>query len=179
MAADADTSRRRVSRFLKPPALKPRVVTVALLGLLVIVTALTGWLGLITYQSHRAEQERAMFVQVGRQGALNLTTIDWRSVESDVQRIRGSSTGTFLEDFTARQQAFTDVVQKAKATSSGEIIDAGLESESSDSAQVLVTVRVSNSKEGASEQPMQAWRMRISVTKVGDGAKVSDVEFVR
>jgi Mce-associated membrane protein len=39
-----------------------------------------------------------------------------------------------------------------------------------------VTVKTSNA--GAPEQAPRAWRMRISVQKVDDGAKVSNVEFV-
>ena len=41
---------------------------------------------------------------------------------------------------------------------------------------VAVTVRTSNA--GAPDQAPRAWRMRISVEKVGDEAKVSNVEFV-
>jgi len=42
----------------------------------------------------------------------------------------------------------------------------------------LVAVTVKTSNAGAPEQAPRAWRMRISVQKVGDEAKVSNVEFV-
>ena len=43
---------------------------------------------------------------------------------------------------------------------------------------MLVAVTVTPSNAGAPEQQPRAWRMRISVQKVGDDAKVSNVEFV-
>ena len=67
---------------------------------------------------------------------------------------------------------------KAKSTTVGTITEAGLESETAGTAQVLVAVTVKTSNAGAPEQDPQAWRMRISVQKVGDQAKVSNVEFV-
>lgn len=55
---------------------------------------------------------------------------------------------------------------------------AGLESEDPQGAQVLVAITVKTSNAGAPEQQPRAWRMRIGVKKVGDEAKVSNVEFV-
>ena len=43
---------------------------------------------------------------------------------------------------------------------------------------MLVAVTVNTSNAGAPEQQPRAWRMRITVQKVGDEAKVSNVEFV-
>ena len=49
---------------------------------------------------------------------------------------------------------------------------------SDNEAQVLVAVTVTTSNVGAPEQEPRAWRMRLTVQKVGDDAKVSNVEFV-
>jgi len=152
----------------------------AVVGLVMVVglTALVGWLGFTAYQQHQAREQRQLFVEVGRQGALNLTTIDWQHAEADVKRVLDSSTGTFYEDFSKRQQPFIEVVKKAQAISKGTITEAGLESESGDDAQVLVAVSVKTSNIGAAEQEPRVWRMRISVQKAGDGTKVSNVAFV-
>jgi Mce-associated membrane protein len=58
------------------------------------------------------------------------------------------------------------------------VTEAGLESQSGEGAQVLVAVTVKTSNAGAAQQEPRAWRMRLSVQKVGDEAKVSNVEFV-
>jgi Mce-associated membrane protein len=162
----------------KPRMSHVRLATIVGLVLVVALAGLTGWLGFRTYQSHKADEERNLFLQVGRQGALNLTTIDWQQADANVQRILDSATGTFYDDFQKRAGPFVEVVKQAQSKSVGTIAEAGLESESDNSAQVLVAVTVKTSNAGAPEQAPRAWRMRISVQKAGDEAKVSNVEFV-
>jgi Mce-associated membrane protein len=162
---------------------KPRMphVRLALIAGLVAVVALaglTGWTGYRAYDSYQGEKQRQLFLQVGRQGALNLTTINWEHAEADVQRVLDSATGQFYDDFQNRAAPFIEVVKQAQSKSEGSITDAGLESASSDEAQVLVAVTVNTSNVGAPQQEPRAWRMRLTVTKVGDEAKVSNVEFV-
>lgn len=144
----------------------------------VVMAALVGWLGFRAYQSHRIDEQRKVFLQVGRQAALNLTTIDFQEADTDVQRILDSATGTFHDDFEKRAQPFIDTVKQAQSKSVGTVTEAGLESASDNGAQVLVAVAVKTSNVGAAEQQPRAWRMRISVEKVGDQTKVSNVEFV-
>lgn len=165
---NADTSAKPVHRL----ALVMGLVTV------VGITALAGWLGYHAYRSHQASEQRHLFVQIARQGALNLTTIDWQHADGDVQRILDSATGTFYDDFSKRSQPFVDVVKKVKSKSVGTITEAGLESESREAAQVLVAISVKTALADAPEQNPRAWRMRITVRKVGSDVKVSDVEFV-
>jgi Mce-associated membrane protein len=162
----------------KPRISHLRLATIVGLLLVVALAALTGWLGFRTYQSRQADEQRNLFLQVGRQGALNLTTIDWQQADANVQRILDSATGTFYDDFQKRAGPFVEVVKQAQSKSVGTIAEAGLESESDNGAQVLVAVTVKTSNAGAPEQSPRAWRMRISVQKVGDDAKVSNVEFV-
>ena len=151
-----------------------------LLGLVAVVAlaGLCGWLGFRAYESRKAVDERNLFLQVGRQGALNLTTIDFEHVDQDVQRVLDSSTGSFYDDFDARAQPFKEVVKQAKSKSVGTIAEAGIQSISDDGADVLVAVTVKTSNAGAAEQEPRAWRMLISVQRVGDEAKVSNVRFV-
>jgi Mce-associated membrane protein len=167
-AATVATPRKRALR------LALAVGSVALIGL----SALVGWLGYRDSQTHQASEQRNLFLQVGRQGALNLTTIDWEHADIDVQRIQHSATGPFYDDFSKRSPAFVEVVKKAKAKSIGTITEAGMESESADEAQVLVAVSVKTSNSGAPEQEPRFWRMRITVHKTDDGVKVSNVAFV-
>jgi Mce-associated membrane protein len=162
----------------KPRMSHLRLATIVGLVLVVALAVLTGWLGFRTYQSHKADEERNLFLQVGRQGALNLTTIDWQQADANVQRILDSATGTFYDEFQKRAQPFVEVVKQAQSKSVGTIAEAGLESETDNGAQVLVAVTVKTSNAGAPEQAPRAWRMRISVQKVGDEAKVSKVVFV-
>lgn len=146
--------------------------------LVVIFAGLLGWLGFRTYQSHQALVARNQFLQVAKQGALNLTTIDWQHADADVHRILDGATGAFYDDFAKRSQPFIEVLRQAKAKTVGTITEAGLESATTESAQALVTVSVKTSNAVADDQVPREWRMRINVDKIGDQVKVSNVGFV-
>jgi Mce-associated membrane protein len=144
----------------------------------VALGGLAGWLGYRAYQAHLAAQQRELFVQVARQAAINLTTISYTHADADVARILDSATGTFHDDFQKRSQPFIDVVKQAQSTSQGTVTAAGLESIAGDQAQVIVAISVKTSSSGVPEQEPRGWRMRLNVQKVGDTAKVSNVQLV-
>jgi Mce-associated membrane protein len=177
-AEDYDAEDEAADTPAKPRMSHVRLAMIAGLVLVLALGGLSGWLGFRAYESHQADEQRKLFLQVGRQGALNLTSINFENAEADVQRILDSATGTFYDDFQKRAQPFIDVVKQAQSKSVGTIAEAGLESNSENDADVLVAVTVKTSNAGAPEQEPRAWRMRISVQKVGDEAKVSNVEFV-
>jgi len=170
-AVDAEPPARQLSPNMRWPIALGLVVVVAVGGLFV-------WLGYRAHEARQTQQQRDLFLQVGRQAALNLTTISSNEADADVQRILDSSIGTFHDDFQQRGPAFVDVVKKAQSNSEGSVTAAALESETSDQAQVLVAVSVKTSNAGAAELQPRAWRMRITVQKVPDGAKVANVVFV-
>jgi Mce-associated membrane protein len=150
---------------------------VAGVAVVAVLAGLSGWLGYRAYERHQAGAQRDLFVQVARQGAVNLTTISYTEIDADVQRIIDLSTGAFREDFEQRSKPFIEVVKAAQSKSEGTVTDAGLESQRGDSAQVLVAVAVKSQTAGGEEAPRE-WRMRIEVRSVGDDARVSNVVFV-
>jgi Mce-associated membrane protein len=174
-ADDADGESTQPSRKPIAPSLRATLFGVAMV---VVLAGLVGWLGFRAHQSQQVQAQRSQFLQVARQGALNLTTIDWQHAEADVHRILDGATGEFYDDFAKRSQPFIEVLQKAQAKTVGTITEAGLESQTADSAQALVAVSVQTSNAGEQEPVPRAWRMRIDVQKVGDQVKVSNVGFV-
>lgn len=156
-----------------------RLATIAGLIAVVALAGLTGWLGYHAQKSRALDEQRQVFLQVGRQGALNLTTLDFEHIDADVQRVLDSATGTFYDDFQQRAASFADVVKQVKSKSVGTVSSAGLvEPNTPTEAQVLVAVTVKSDIAGQPEQPLRSWRMRITVQKVEDETKVSNVEFV-
>jgi Mce-associated membrane protein len=153
-------------------------VIAAGVAIVIALSCLVGWLGYQAAESRRAAAQTAQFVEVGRQGALNLTTIDWQHADDDVERILASASGTFYDDFARRSQPFIEVVKQTKSKSVGTISEAGLESTVGDQAQILVAVNVKTTLQGSPEAAPRSWRMRITVKKQGDEMKVSNVEFV-
>jgi Mce-associated membrane protein len=155
-----------------------RLAAIVTSAVVVALAVTVGWLGFQTYQSHQTEKQRQLFLQVGRQCALNLTTIDWQHAEDDVQRVLDSATGQFYDQFSKRKQPFIEVLKKAQSKSVGTITEAGVESASDDKAQVLVAVSIKTTNLGAAEEAPREWRMRISVEKSGGEVKISNVAFV-
>jgi Mce-associated membrane protein len=162
--------KRRVSQL--------RLAAIAGAAIIVALAATVGWLGFRSYQSHQDEAQRQQFLQIGRQCALNLTTIDWQHAEGDVQRVLDSATGQFYDQFSKRKQPFIDVLKKAQSKSVGTITEAGMESESDDKAQVLVAVSIKTTNLGVDDPAPRQWRMRITVEKTGSETKISNVAFV-
>jgi Mce-associated membrane protein len=178
--AETDDGVVNVTPVAKPA--RSRVVMVALIIALVVVLALGGVVGWLGYRAYAAKQDdhlRELIVSVGRQGAINLTTIHFDEADKDVQRILDSATDAFYDDFAKRSQPFIEVVKQAQSKSDGQVTEAGLESLTGTEGQVLVAVTVTTSNAGAPNQPPRSWRMRLTVKKTGDDqAKVSKVEFV-
>ena len=171
---------RRGRSWLRSTGRTPwRVALVAGLTFVVALGAVCGWLGYRVHEQGQGHQFRASLVQMGRQGAINLTTIDYQHAEADVQRILDSSTGEFYDEFKSRSAAFVDVVKKAKSSSVGTVTEAGLESTNGSDGQVLVAVTVKSSSDGKSEEQPRYWRMRLTVSRQGGTVKVSKVDFVR
>jgi Mce-associated membrane protein len=155
---------------------KPIAVGVAII---VALVGLAGWLGYRLHQDHQVQAQRNLYVQVARQTAINLTTISYTEVDADIKRVLDSATGAFHDEFQNRSQPFVEVVKKVQSKSEGTVAEAGLLTYTKDQAQVLVAVAVKTSMAAAPADPEpRRWRMRLTVDKTGDGAKVSNVEFV-
>ena len=173
-AAEPGTRNRVQTWFSTIPG--PIAVSVAII---VALVGLGGWLGFRVHQDHQVQVQRSLYVQVARQTAINLTTIDYTEVDADIKRVLDSATGAFHDEFESRSQPFVEVVKKVQSKTDGTISEAGLVSYTKDQAQVLVAVAVKTSMAGApADQEPRRWRMRLTVDKTGDGAKVSNVEFV-
>jgi Mce-associated membrane protein len=157
----------------------PRALAAVGLAMVVALAGSAGWLGFRVYQDREEQAQRNLYVQVARQTAINLTTIDYTEVDADIKRILDSSTGALYDQFQNRSQPFVEVVKKVQSKSEGTIAESALLSDSKDHAQVLVAVAVKTSMAAAPPDPEpHRWRMRMSVDRFGDGAKVSNVDFV-
>lgn len=178
VAVDSDAEDDAVSEIaeaagVSPAPAKPSMSAprrMLLFGLVVVVALavlLCCW-GFRVQRARHAQDQRGHFLQAARQCALNLTTIDWRNAEADVRRILDGATGEFYNDFAQRSQPFVEVLRHAKASTVGTITEAGLQTQTADTAQALVAVSVQTSNAGEADPVPRAWRMRITVQRVGD-----------
>lgn len=156
----------------------PGPITVSV-AIIVALVGLGGWLGFRVHQDHQVQAQRNLYVQVARQTAINLTTIDYAEVDADIKRVLDSATGAFHDEFQSRSGPFVEVIKKVQSKSEGTVAEAGLLSFTNDQAQVLVAVAVKTTMAAVpADQEPRRWRMRLTVDKTADSAKVSKVEFV-
>ncbi len=139
---------------------------------------LVGWLGFRADQAHDADVQRDVFVQAARRTAVALTTIDYQNARADVQRVLDSATGDFYQRFSQRSQMLIDTVTRERSQSVSAVTEAGVESQSDDAAQVLVAVSVASTHLGGLDMRPHELRLRLTLQRVGNEAKVSDVGYV-
>jgi Mce-associated membrane protein len=174
-----------------------RWALVAGLIALLAVGGLAGWLGVQAHRAEQAKQVKELYLQVARQGALNLTTIDYQEADTDIQRILDSATGEFYEEFAQRSAPFVEVVKQTQSKTVGTVTEAGLESVDGDKARAIVAVNVTTSSNApgannapgpnnaagpnsaAAPQEPRIWRMRLTMQRVGQDVKISNVSFVQ
>jgi Mce-associated membrane protein len=118
------------------------------------------------------------YIDAGETVALALTTIDYQAVDRDVQHVLDNATGAFYDNFESRSAAVTQVVLDAKSTSVGTITESRLHSTDAGKVQVFVAVTVTTTNAGQPPKPPRDWRLSITVQKVGDAYKASNVEFL-
>ncbi|MBF6325514.1 hypothetical protein [Nocardia cyriacigeorgica] len=121
---------------------------------------------------------RAEYIQTARQTVLNLTTIRADTAKEDIDRILTMASGEFKDEFNGRVDPFTEVVKQAKVQSTGEVVEAALESSDDDSARVLVAAKQTVTNAGQEGPQLRYYRFRITVTNSDSGMTASDVEFV-
>lgn len=169
--------------FLKQAAPKRdrRVIAALVVGLVVVVAlgALVTWLGQRELQSRRDDALYEMYLTAGKQSAANLTTIDYRHVDDDIKRALDTSTGAYFDEFKQRSAAVVDSVKQQQSVSSGTITEAGVESANDTTGVVLVAVKVHTEVGSGPPQRDRYWRVRLTMQKVGDSAKVSNVEPIQ
>jgi Mce-associated membrane protein len=165
-------------RPIQPQAQVDRFALLAGMVAGVVLAGLVGWLGFRAYEAHNLEAQRNLFVQTARQGAADLLTVDYQHADADAQRILDSATGKFHDSFARRKQSYIDSAKRMRSKLVATVTDAGLESRNGNQGRVLVAVTVKSSDPTQAEQEPQFWRMRVTVNKMGDVAKVSDVVFV-
>ncbi|MUL45848.1 Mce protein [Mycobacterium sp. CBMA293] len=165
------TAPKRDNRALM--ALVAGIVVVAALG------ALVTWQAQRELQLRRTDALRQMYLTAARQCAENLTSIDYRHADADIQRVLDTATGAYFDDFKKSAATVVDSVKQQQAVSVGSVVEAGVESMTDATAAVLVAVKVHTDVSNGPPQKDRFGRIRLTMLKDGDSAKVSKVDPVQ
>ncbi|MET8654440.1 hypothetical protein [Nocardia aurea] len=163
----------------KPKRRAGRIAAVVAAAVLVLLTVVGA--GASTYLVHTTnerDERRAEYVQTARQAVLNLTTIRADSAKADIDRILSLASGQFKTEFDGRVDPFMSIVQQAKVVSNGEVVEAAIQQDDENSAQVLVAAKQTLSNAGQAEPQTRYYRFRVTVSRGDTGLTASKVEFV-
>ncbi|WP_433609964.1 mammalian cell entry protein [Prescottella agglutinans] len=153
-----------------------------LLGVLagVVIVALVAAIAVLLIDRKQASDlaaERAKYVDIARTTAINISTLRSDSAKEDLDKLFEGTTGPLREDLDARLEDFAKVVAQINVSTTGEVVEAGLESEDGNCKTSLVAVKAN--QKNADEAPVdKPYRLRVVICDEGGKLLASDVEFV-
>jgi hypothetical protein len=155
------------------------LVLVPFVLLAVLVAALV-WLLLRADDRNARDEAGDSALAVARQEAVNLTTLDYRTADRDLDRILALSTGGLRERFASERAKFPSVLRQERSKSEGSALSAGLVrlSPDLDAAQVVVAADASVSTgDDESTATTKHYRMVMRLARVDGKWLVDDVAF--
>lgn len=159
-------------------ALSGRAVSAALAAATVVVTALTIWLALGLYAQREADQRRQDILAAARQSALNFTSLDHRHYDRDSANVLAGATGDFKEQFAAQTKQLTELVDRNKSVSEGQVLEAGIVRSDENSARVLVVADSKVTNTAVPQGETRTYRLQLDVVRRDGRWLTSNVEFV-
>lgn len=154
-APDAEDVRRRSMLWL----------AWALSVLLVLALAGTVLAAVLLAGQHSRDSDRTAVLQAGRQTVVDFTTYKYESWDADVQRVIADATGPFKDEFTATSGELKGPVVANKASSEGEVLEAGVVSMDSDSAQVLVVADATVTNTAIPSGQLRHYRIKLDLVR--------------
>ncbi|MFG1941683.1 hypothetical protein [Nonomuraea sp. NPDC048826] len=155
----------------------------AAVPVLAVLAALLGaaavWLGAQERDAQARADERGAALRAASTHAMNLLSLHYETVDSDVHRILTSSTGAARTAYEAAAGELVRTTRKNKVVQEGVVRAAGLESISGDTAKALVVADVVIRWDGSDDAPQERfYRWRMDLAKVRGVWLVSKAEQV-
>ena len=158
------------------PPRRRLLLALSVVGLLLVLALAAVTVQLVRYDS--ADDRREDILRAARQSALNLTSIDNREFDEDVQRVLDGSTGAFKADFEARAEDLESVLKDNQVVSQGDVVEAGIVRSDERTATALVVVDSEVRNTAAPEGRVNTYRMRLELERVDGRWLTSMLEFV-
>ena len=161
-----------------PPGRAPRVPIVLLSVLLALLLAAALVAAVMLRSDHRRDNARIGALTAARQEALNLTSIDGRAIETDLQRVLDNATGGFKSDFAQRSKDLKKVLTDNQVIASGQVIDAALVRSDDQTATALVVVDSAVKNKAAPAGRSNTYRMQLDLELHAGRWLTSALQFV-
>lgn len=154
-----------------------RNTLLAVVGALVVVSAL-GWGGYTTWQHSLDDEARTTALERGRQFATDLATYNFQNLDQNLSVVRENSVGEFAGQYAQVAANLQDMIVQYQATSSAQIISAGLAGSDRDSAEVLVFLDQTITNTNSPDPRIDRNRMQLSLVREDGKWKLSNVQLL-
>ncbi|GAB3277423.1 hypothetical protein GCM10027589_03240 [Actinocorallia lasiicapitis] len=149
------------------------VVALLVAGALLVPPAQKAW----SASSDMDRRNEAL--TAARQVALNMVTMNYDTVDADVQRVLSGATGGFKDQWGGETKNLADQLTKNQSKSSGSVLSAGVVSLDEDSAEVIVAVTSVVTTPQVPNGAARNMRFRMSLVKEHGKWLVSDFAMVQ
>ncbi|NOL42376.1 hypothetical protein HPO96_19185 [Kribbella sandramycini] len=158
---------------------RARLIVAWALSVLLVIALAGATLSVVALQKQRQDKSnREGALKSARQLALDFTTYNYQTWDADAQRVVDDSTGQFKQEFQAGAGSVkTDVVAN-KATSKGDVKEAGLVSGDKDSAEVLVIVNALVTNTASTAGVERRYRIKLDMVREQDRWLTADLQVV-
>lgn len=154
------------------------LLPLALAILCLLLAAAAAWLALDLRGYRQDEQAGRAALAAARQEAVNLTSIDYQSLEPDLTGVLELATGAFKADFSGRAADLRGILTENKVVSTGQVLTSGLAESSRTRATALVVVDSTVANTADPQGQVRHYRMQMDLERIGGAWFVSSLQFV-
>jgi Mce-associated membrane protein len=149
-----------------------------LLGLAAAVVAIAVGLTLVGLRlGHDASvaDRRDSALAAARQGVVNFTSLDYRSLDKQFKLIESEGTGSFLDDLKANEAKLRTSYTTDKITSQGSVLDAAVTASSARDATIVLFVDAILRAASVKNEVHTRYRARVHMVRSGSRWLVEEV----
>ena len=155
------------------------IVLIVVLSVLLVLLAAAALIGALKLrEASQRDDARAAALVAARQEALNLTSIDARNIDVDLQRVLGDATGGFKTDFAQRSKDLKTVLTENQVIAEGHVLEAAIVRSDNDTATALVVVDSNVKNKAAPQGRSNTYRMQLDLERHGNRWLTSALQFV-
>lgn len=131
-------------------------------------------------EADETDQERvAAQIDAATEVVDAMVNLDHKTVDADIEAVRGLATGTFLEQWDKASANVKSLAVRAQSTTKGDVVWTGLVSGDKDSATVIVAATgTAASKTTEFKEESRNYRMQVELVLVDGAWLTSDLQYV-
>jgi Mce-associated membrane protein len=136
-AAGGVTEPAKAGRF---PLRLPLPVAIGVAVVLVLAVAAAVTFGLLLQRRVATDRAGAEALATAKAYAVTVTSYDYQNLDRNFADVLDGATGEFKDQYTGASQTLRQLIANAKATAKGNVLGAGISSESPEQVEVVVFV---------------------------------------